>query len=47
MAIIYRYPVLAEKDEELKIFRLKTIYFAHHRLNQALGLLGIQVPDKM
>lgn len=43
----HRYPVLAEKDEELKIFRLKTIYFAHHRLNQALGLLGIQVPDKM
>jgi len=43
----HRYPVLAEKDEELKTFRLKTIYFAHHRLNQALGLLGIQVPDKM
>jgi len=43
----HRYPVLAEKDEELKTFRLKTIYFAHQRLNQALGLLGIQVPDKM
>jgi arginyl-tRNA synthetase len=43
----HRYPVLAEQDEELKSFRLKTIYFAHQRLNQALGLLGIQVPDKM
>ena len=43
----HRYPVLAEKNHELRTFRLKTIYFAHEILNQALGLLGIQVPDKM
>ncbi|HRD02325.1 MAG TPA: arginine--tRNA ligase [Candidatus Saccharicenans sp.] len=43
----HRYSVLAEQNEKLKTFRLKTIYFAHQRLNQALDLLGIQVPDKM
>ncbi|MDD8020322.1 MAG: arginine--tRNA ligase [Acidobacteriota bacterium] len=43
----HHYTVLAEKNEELKTFRLKTIYFAHEILNQALGLLGIQVPGKM
>ena len=43
----HNYPVLAEKDDELRNFRLLTIYFVHEILCQALELMGLQVPEKM
>lgn len=43
----HNYQVLAEKDEELRTFRLMTIYFVHEILCQALDLMGIQIPEKM
>jgi arginyl-tRNA synthetase len=43
----HHYPVLAEKDDQLRNLRLLTIYFVHEVLCQALDLMGIQVPEKM
>jgi len=43
----HHYPVLAEKDEQLRNLRLLTIYFVHEVLCQALDLMGMQVPEKM
>jgi len=43
----HNYPVLAEKNEPLRNFRLLTLNFVHRVICQALDLMGIQVPEKM
>jgi arginyl-tRNA synthetase len=43
----HHYQVLSEKDENLRNFRLITLYFVHEILCQALELMGIQIPEKM
>jgi len=43
----HNYPVLGEKSEQLRNFRLVTINFVHRVICQALNLMGIQVPPKM
>ncbi len=41
------YPVLAEKNEDLKTARILTIYGVREVLKQALFLMGIPQPDRM
>ncbi|MBC7364271.1 MAG: arginine--tRNA ligase, partial [Candidatus Aminicenantes bacterium] len=43
----HNYPVLAEKNEPLRNFRLLTLNYVHQVICQALDLMGIQVPEKM
>lgn len=43
----HNYPVLAEKNEQLRNFRLITMNFVHRVICLALDLMGIQVPEKM
>lgn len=43
----HNYPVLAEKNEQLRNFRLATINFVHRVICQSLDLMGIEVPEKM
>ncbi len=41
------YPVLAEKDKDLKTVRILTIYWIREVLKQALNLMGIPQPERM
>ena len=41
------YPVLAEKDKDLKTVRILTIYCIREVLKQALTLMGIPQPERM
>jgi arginyl-tRNA synthetase len=42
-----KYPILAEKDREKKVFLLWTTRFFRRQLERAAGILGIRIPEYM
>lgn len=46
-AYYHKYPILAEKDTQIKNIRVLTIYYIQQVLKTALELMGIPQPDRM
>jgi arginyl-tRNA synthetase len=46
-AYYHKYPVLAEKDAEIRSFRLLVLRTVKEQLHSALGLMGIPPPERM
>lgn len=46
-AYYHKYPILAEKDEQVQLWRIITIYYLQKILATALELMGIPLPEKM
>ncbi len=46
-AYYHKYPILNEKNAEMKRVRILTIYFIHEVLKAALELMGIPRPERM
>jgi arginyl-tRNA synthetase len=41
------FPIVAEKDEQLKRLRLQTVLLVKNSLEKLLGIMGIPIPEKM
>jgi len=46
-AYYHKYPILAEKDEQIQQWRIITIYYLQKTLATALELMGLPLPEKM
>jgi arginyl-tRNA synthetase len=46
-AYYHHYPILAEENPDLRLFRLMVIYDVKRTLETALTLLGVPLPERM